>query len=142
MIILFYSDQCEFSKKIIEYIDKNNLKKNFNMINVNKLKQIPENITVVPTIITDNVEAPLEGKKAFEYIINQKYFFHPTNNVEYWINNGIPKPIIDEDKKAIERHNFGFANFNDEIVKETNEPQSKGNIVINKKTLALLKLKR
>jgi hypothetical protein len=73
MIILFYSDQCEFSKKIIEYIDKNNLKKKFNMINFNKLKQVPENITVVPKIITDDVEAPLECKKAFEYIINQKY---------------------------------------------------------------------
>jgi hypothetical protein len=82
MIILFYSDQCEFSKKIIEYIEKNNLKKNFNTININKLKEIPSNITVVPTIITDNIEAPLEGKKAFEYIINQKYFFHPTNNIE------------------------------------------------------------
>jgi hypothetical protein len=139
MIILFYSDQCEFSKKIIEYIEKNNLKKNFNMININKLKEIPSNITVVPTIITDNIEAPLEGKKAFEYIINQKYFFHPTNNIDYWLNTGIPKPIIDEDKKAIERHNFGFANFNDETIKE---PENKGNVVINKKTLALLKLKR
>ena len=141
MIILFYSDQCEFSKKIIEYIEKNNLKKNFNTININKLKEIPSNITVVPTIITDNIEAPLEGKKAFEYIINQKYFFHPTNNIEYWVNTGIPKPIIDEDKKAIERHNFGFANFDDkpQIIKEE---VKKVQIITDKKMLALLKLRR
>jgi len=143
MIILFYSDECEFCKKILEYINKNNLQSNFNLINIYKLAKIPQNITVVPTIIDSTIEAPLEGKTAFEYIINQKYFYHPTNNIDYWINTGIPKPIIEEDKKAIERHNFGFASIDDgiksvEIIKE-NKPMP---IVTDKKSLALLKLRR
>ena len=74
MIILFYSETCEFCKKMMEYIQKNNITKNFNMINIDKLNEIPKNITIVPTIIDPKIEAPLEGRKAFEFIINQKYF--------------------------------------------------------------------
>lgn len=143
MIILFYSEHCEFCKKILEYISKNNLQLNFNLINIYKLAKIPQNITVVPTIIDPTIEAPLEGKTAFEYIINQKYFYHPTNNIDYWINTGIPKPIIDEDKKAIERHNFGFASIDDNVkpvivVKD----EKKIPVVTDKKSLALLKLRK
>jgi len=143
MIILFYSEQCEFCKKILEYITKNNLQSNFNLLNIKNLVKIPQNITVVPTIIDSTIEAPLEGKTAFEYIINQKYFYHPTNNIDYWINTGIPKPTIEEDKKAIERHNFGFAALDDsvkqvEVIKEE-KPMS---IVTDKKSIALLKLRR
>jgi hypothetical protein len=40
----------------------------------------------------------MEGKKAFEYLINIKYFNNPTNNIE----NKIPiNPKIDEDKLAM-----------------------------------------
>ena len=57
----------------------------------------------------------------------------------------IPKPVIEEDKKAIERHNFGFASFNDEptSVKVENpivEPVKQ--IPLDRKSLALLKLRR
>ena len=109
MILLFYSDECVLSNKLLEYINKNNLNEYFNMININKISNIPTNITIVPTIIDTTIEAPIEGKKAFEYVINQKYFNRPTNNIDYWINNNIPKPNIDEDNKAINRHNFNFS---------------------------------
>lgn len=143
MIILFYSDECEFCKKILEYITKNNLQLNFNLINIYKLAKIPQNITVVPTIIDPTIEAPLEGKTAFEYIINQKYFYHPTNNIDYWINTGIPKPIIEEDKKAIERHNFGFASIDDNVKQvEVKQEEKKIQLVTDKKALALLKLRK
>jgi len=142
MIILFYSDNCEFCKKMLEYIQKNNIIKNFNMINIDKLKEIPKNITIVPTIIDSKIEAPLEGRKAFEFIINQKYFYHPTNNIDYWVKNCIPKPVIDEDAKAIERHNFAFANFNDEKPTVTKEEPKKIQVSIDRKTLALMKLRR
>ena len=146
MIILFYSNECKFCIKLLEYLKKNNLERYFKMINIMSIKNIPENITIVPTIIDDTIEAPLEGKQAFEYVINQKFFNYPTNNVEYWINNMIPKPNIEEDKKAIDKHNFAFASIenidlqisdNNKIIKE----QPKLNMK-DKKTLALLKLKR
>jgi hypothetical protein len=143
MIILFYSEQCEFSSKLIEYLDKNNLRHHFNMINIDTMSKIPNNITIVPTIIDPTVEAPLEGNKAFEYIINQKYFYHPTNNIDYWVNNNIPKPNIDEDKKAIDRHNFDFAVFEEpkEIPVEKTPPKPLPPIT-DKKTLTLLKLRK
>jgi hypothetical protein len=127
---------------MLEYIQKNNIIKNFNMINIDKLKEIPKNITIVPTIIDPKIEAPLEGRKAFEFIINQKYFYHPTNNIDYWVKNCIPKPVIDEDAKAIERHNFAFANFNDEKPTVTKEEPKKIQVSIDRKTLALMKLRR
>jgi len=100
MRVLFYSKTCDFCMKLIEYINKNTLNEYFNMICIDDdTTKIPKNITVVPTIIDEEIEAPLEGKKAFEYVINQKYFNHPTNNTEF-TKNGVPKPTIEEDKKA------------------------------------------
>ena len=73
MIILFYQEKCNFCKKVIEYINKNNLNSYFKFINVDTLNTIPDNINVFPTIIDTTIEAPLEGNKAFEFIVNQKY---------------------------------------------------------------------
>ena len=100
MRIIFYSNSCDFCGKLLEYIERNKLNEYFKMICIDdNLKKIPKNIKQVPTIIDTDIEAPLEGKKAFEYVINQKYFNHPTNNVEF-TKNGIPKPTIEEDSKA------------------------------------------
>jgi hypothetical protein len=144
MLILFYSDQCDFSRKLLDFLDKYNIKKNFNLINIDKIKEIPSNISVVPTIIDTSIEAPFEGKKAFEFIINKKYFNYPTNNIDYWVKNMVPKPVIEEDKKAIERHNFNFASFDDEPTKldQPIEQEPIKQIPIDKKSLALLKLRR
>jgi hypothetical protein len=140
MIILFYSEHCEFCQKLLEYLNINNLLQNFNIINIHTLSKIPDNITIVPTIIDPTIEAPIEGKSAFEYVINQKYFDHPTNNIDYWIDKNVPKPFIEEDNKALERHNFGFALYeNNDTIIEPLKPQP---VITNKKTLALLKLKR
>jgi hypothetical protein len=143
MILLFYSEQCILSNKLLEYLNKNNLNEYFKMINIDKINNIPTNITIVPTIIDITIEAPIEGKKAFEYVINQKYFNRPTNNIDYWINNNIPKPAIDEDTKAINRHNFNFASIDNQIETEIKEEIKSPQIIIkDKKSLALLKLRR
>ena len=107
MRILFYSEKCNFCLKLLEYIDTNNLIEYFKMICIDKTNNIPKNIKLVPTIIDTTIEAPLEGKKAFEYVINQKYFNHPTNNVEY-TKNGVPKPTVEEDSKAISAKTNGY----------------------------------
>jgi hypothetical protein len=112
--------------KLIEYINKNTLNEYFNMICIDDdTTKIPKNITVVPTIIDEEIEAPLEGKKAFEYVINQKYFNHPTNNTEF-TKNGVPKPTIEEDKKAItSKSGSGFIFVSDE--NNTNERDDRSN---------------
>jgi hypothetical protein len=150
MIILFYSNQCKFSEKLLEYIKKNNLEKYFKMINIDDDIKIPDNITIVPTIIDETIEAPLEGKDAFIYVVNQKFFNHPTNNIDFWVNKTVPKPVIDEDKKAIEKHNFGFASIETTThntngannLIDTAESIENKKIITDKKVLALLKLKR
>ncbi len=158
MIVLFYSEQCQFCVKLLDYIIKNNLKKYFKMINVDNTSKIPDNITIVPTIIDTAIEAPLEGKYALEYLFNQKYFNHPTNNIELWLTSGVPSPSIEEDKKAIDKFKLSnYACFGDDSVAQNNVVVIKNKIkpideqrkieqppitVTDKKTLALLKLRR
>lgn len=109
MKILFYSIECKSCIKLLEYINKNNLENHFKFFDVINTKiRIPENITVVPTIIDTDIEAPFEGKDAFEYLINGKYFNHPTNNIDY-LKIGVPQPSISQDKKAVFKHNNNFS---------------------------------
>jgi arsenate reductase-like glutaredoxin family protein len=37
MILLFYSEQCILSNKLLEYLNKNNLNEYFKMINIDKI---------------------------------------------------------------------------------------------------------
>jgi hypothetical protein len=152
MIILFYSDECKFSCKLLDYIKTNNLTDFFKFINIDALTVIPKNITIVPTIVDSNIEAPLEGKKAFEYVINHKFFNYPTNNIDFWVNKAIPKPSIEEDNKALDNKIDIFAILDDDKsipnkVVSNKFVANKVNIssipktAINKKTLALMKLK-
>ena len=114
--------------KLTEYISKNNLNDYFNMICIDdNITKVPSNITVVPTIIDEDVEAPLEGKKAFEYVINQKYFNHPTNNIEF-IKNGVPKPTIEEDSKAVNsRSGSGFIYVDNDSKQKFTERDERSN---------------
>lgn len=100
MIVIFYSDHCEYCKKLLSYLDKYNIKYLFKLINIDK-NQVPKEIDIVPTIVDTKLNQPLKGKKAFEYLLNIKYFNNPTNNVEY-IKELPPNPNIPEDEKAIE----------------------------------------
>jgi hypothetical protein len=120
MIILFYSDECKFSSRLLEYIKNNNLTDFFKLVNIDLLDTIPENINIVPTIIDSNIEAPLDGKKAFEYVINHKFFNYPTNNVDFWVNSPIPKPTIEEDNKALDKSKLTFFASLDDDNKVTN----------------------
>ena len=128
MRILFYSETCNFCLKLLEYIDKNKLGEYFKMICIDdKTAKVPKNISVVPTIIDTTIEAPMEGKKAFEYVINQKYFNHPTNNVEY-TKNGVPVPTIEEDSKAASaKSGTGFIYVDKDIEKKFVEKEDKNN---------------
>lgn len=129
MRVIFYSTSCEFSIKLLEYIDKNNLLDFFKLICIDELPEhkIPKNITIVPTLIDTSIEAPLEGKKAFEYVINQKYFNYPTNNVEY-TKNGVPKPTIEEDTKAnVSKSGTGFIYVNPDTESKFIEKDDKNN---------------
>ena len=141
MKVLFYSKKCKFSNQIINKINESKFSSEFKMINIDNNDQVPEQIKVVPTIIDPEFKDLLEGKKAFDYLNNKKYFDNSTNNFHLWKDKEIPIPKIDEDK---------FANQDEDIleiqnIKNINE--IKENNVNNKKKIiiknsSLLRMKK
>jgi hypothetical protein len=99
MKVIFYSEQCEYCKKLLEYLEKHNIKYLFKLVNIDKT-QPPKDIDIVPTIIDSELNQPLKGKKAFEYLLHVKYFNNPTNNIDC-IKELPINPIIKEDEKAL-----------------------------------------
>lgn len=133
MKIIFYSNKCEYSKKMLTYLENNNIKSFFKLVNIDQ-NSYPPDIDMVPTIIDTELNQPMKGKKAFEYLLNIKYFNNPTNNIEY-NKNIIPRPNIPEDDKAIK-----VKNSNLELVNENSTIKNES-INYNKKLAILMKLK-
>lgn len=121
MKVVFYSEHCDYCKKLLVYLEKYNIKSLFKLINIDK-SQAPKEIDIVPTIIDTELNQPLKGKKAFEYLLNVKYFNNPTNNIEY-IKELPPNPDIPEDEKAIksETINLNLDNSNPFIIKSDSQ---------------------
>ncbi len=72
------------------------------MINID-VTEAPKEIDIVPTIIDTELNQPLKGKKAFEYLLNIKYFNNPTNNVD--LVKLLPtNPNIKEYEKAYDKN--------------------------------------
>lgn len=134
MKVVFYSNKCEYSKKLIDYLEKNNIKNCFKLINIDN-DDYPSDIDIVPTIIDTELTQPMKGKKAFEYLLNIKYFNNPTNNIEY-IKNIIPNPNIPEDEKAIKTKSLNLE-LDNTVIKQNITPQ-----ICNKKLAILAKLKK
>lgn len=150
MKIIFYSNNCEYCKKLLNYLEKNNIQNIFKLINIDTT-DVPENIDIVPTIIDTELNQPLKGKKAFEYLINIKYFNNPTNNIDY-IKELPPNPDIKEDDKAIksktlnlkienESLNFHEENKNKNITSVTNT-MNESRQIQDKKLSVLLQMRR
>jgi hypothetical protein len=98
MKVIFYSTKCEYSNKLLQYLEKNNISNLFKLVNIDIIEP-PNGIDIVPTIIDTELNQPMKGKKAFEYIINLKFFNNPTNNVDY-IKELPPNPEIPIDSMA------------------------------------------
>ena len=130
MKIIFYSNKCDYSKKMLVYLENNNIKNFFKLVNIDQNSYPPE-IDIVPTIIDTELNQPMKGKKAFEYLLNIKYFNNPTNNIEY-NKNIIPRPNIPEDEKASSN-----ISINLELV-----PQQNMSVTTNNKLAILMKLKK
>jgi hypothetical protein len=130
MRIIFYSNLVEFCVKLIEYIKTNKLEQHFKIVNIDDLndKQTKElGLSVVPTLIDSEFDIHFEGVKAWEYVKNQKYFNHPTNNIEF-TKEGVPKPVIEEDNKAnVAKSGSGFIYVDDDVAKKFVERDDKNN---------------
>ena len=108
MNILLYNDKCDNCKKILLYINNNNLTINFKLLNINlknnEKKKKFDNF-ILPLVIDKKLTKPIDGNNIIEYLKNLKYFNNPTNNIEFINYNFINKPNIEEDSKALSNNN-------------------------------------
>jgi hypothetical protein len=135
---------------MLGYLDKHNIKSLFKLVNIDIIDP-PKEIDTVPTIVDTELVQPLKGKKAFEYLLNIKYFNNPTNNIEY-IQYLPDNPIIPEDDKAVQnniinleinKNILDFDSTNKEVPTIEKETTTiKNNNISNKKLSTLLKLKK
>ena len=143
MKVIFYSDKCQYCNNMMLYLDKHQIKSMFKLINIDNINP-PEEIDIVPTIVDTELNQSLNGKKAFEYLLNIKYFNNPTNNVDY-IKDLPENPVIPEDDKAIQNNstNLEINKINLTLNKEE-LPSIKPNNpnISNKKLTTLMKLKK
>jgi len=102
MKVIFYSKQCKFCLKLLTFLKQNNILNNYKLICVDNNDKIPKEITSVPTLVDSDLAQPLVGKNLFEYFNNKKFFDFPSNNLLNWENKVIPKPKVEEDKKALD----------------------------------------
>ena len=101
MRVLFYTQTCKLCIRMLNHMQKMDILSDFNCIDIDTINSLPPTVKTIPTIIDTDIELPLEGKFAFDYITNNKYFNNPTNNIKYWKEQSIPKPNIKQDDKAI-----------------------------------------
>lgn len=101
--IIFYSNECEYCNKLLEYLNKYNLNNIFKLIDIKTIKTIPDYVDSVPTLIDSNLNQPIKNKQVFEYLINLKYFNNPTNNIN--LITTIENPKIINDSKAYQNIN-------------------------------------
>ena len=139
--VIFYSDKCQYCNNMMIYLDKHNIKSMFRLVNIDNI-DCPKEIDIVPTIVDTEITQPLKGKKAFEYLLNIKYFNNPTNNIEY-IKDLPDNPVIPEDDKANSSNtlNLEITKNNIQFESEKDNNPIKNNIP-NKKLSTLLKLKK
>ena len=124
--ILFYSKKCKYSMLFIKKLQDENIIQDFRLIDVLELTQIPDIITNIPTIIVKNINVPLSGINAFNWLENSKYFYRQTNN----INNVIPQISISNDSISNDNTNNriteDFANIRDEDDEKTTKNKFNG----------------
>ena len=142
MKVLFYSQQCKFCNDIIKQLKESNFYKEFNLISVDN-NTVPDKIKIVPTIIDSDYKDLLEGKKAFEYLYNNKYFNISTNNFLLWKDKEMAKPEIEENAMAF-KQDILQQSYQD-VEKPNNKPiekSKKKKPKISNSSLIKLKLRR
>lgn len=90
---LFYASGIPSCTSLIMKIENEGLDKMIKKIDVRKLREIPDEIKDVPTLIIDGIIEPLVGQQAHDWVESQQYFYQKTNNFK----NKIPTNTIYQD---------------------------------------------
>jgi len=124
--IIFYSKDCEYCNKLLDYLNKYNLNNIFKLIDIKTITNLPEYIDSVPTLIDPDLNQPLKNKQVFEYLVNIKFFNNPTNNINLISN--IENPKIINDSKAYQINN-DHLELNDTINFYNNNNNNNNNLL-------------
>ena len=89
--IIFYSKDCKFSEQLITFMHKINILQKFKLISVDNNNNLPPNITRVPTLIVSNINKPLVGTDAFNWLKTINQFNQYTGNINVKVDNDINK---------------------------------------------------
>lgn len=66
--LFFYSNYCKYSLLLIKIIENENMDDKFKYICIDNNNTIPEQIYRVPTLVVHDIDVPLQGKNAFEWV--------------------------------------------------------------------------
>jgi hypothetical protein len=98
--IVFYSNKCKYSQKLLEAIQQEHLGDYCQLICFDITpEKIPDFINNVPTIVAQHLSKPLIGKSAEEWIRNNKHFNQITNNIN---TSNVTDPKIESALKEFE----------------------------------------
>lgn len=95
MKLLFYSTYCKHCNNLFSFKENDPDFKKIKKICVDKDKNLPPQITKVPTLVSDELLAPITGKEVFAYFNCLEMFNQPTYNVNYWKDKAIKRPVVD-----------------------------------------------
>lgn len=95
MKLLFYSKFCKHCNKLFSFKEDDEEFINFKKICVDNNHNLPPQITKVPTLVSDELLAPITGKEVFAYFNCLEMFYQKTNNINYWQNKAIKRPKVD-----------------------------------------------
>lgn len=95
MKILFYSTYCKHCNKLFSYKENHDDFKNIKKICVDTATTLPPQITKVPTLVSSELLTPITGKEVFAYFNCIEMFDQKTNNINYWLNKTIKRPVVD-----------------------------------------------
>lgn len=95
MKILFYSKLCKHCNKLFQYKENDPDFIPVKKICVDDTTDLPPQITKVPTLVTEELNSPITGKDVFAYFNCLEMFFQKTNNINYWKDKVLKRPMVD-----------------------------------------------
>lgn len=95
MKLLFYSKYCNHCSDLFRFKENDDDFKHIKKICVDNDDNLPAQITKVPTLVSDELLAPIVGKEVFSYFNCLEMFYQQTNNINYWKDKVIKRPVVD-----------------------------------------------
>tara|TARA_B110000971_G_C19926218_1_gene461668 strand:- start:233 stop:964 length:732 start_codon:yes stop_codon:yes gene_type:complete len=126
--VLFYSNQCTFCVKILNLIEDVDSVENYKLISIDNNRSNFPYIQRVPTLIVKDLQKPLVGKNAFNWIKTKSQFNRLSNNINHTPN----KYLNSSDNPLLYNKKLGPAGFNHNITKIDNKYAYIGNRNDNK----------